>query len=84
MKDKGYYTLRIRKRGWFSWMIIVLWVALLLFFLETAWGSQRELEPRAALISWIIFFFLLGAGILWQGLAHYRAKSREKKAAPED
>ena len=84
MKQRGYYALRIRKRCWYSWVIIVVWLALLLFFLETAWNSQRELEPRAALISWIIFFVLLGAGILWQALAHRRAKSKAKIATPED
>ena len=84
MKQKGYYALRIRKRCWYSWVIIIVWVVLLLFFLETAWDSQRELEPRAALISWIIFFILLGAGILWQALAHRRAKSKEQKASPKN
>ncbi|MFB0518087.1 MAG: hypothetical protein ACETWC_02260 [Acidobacteriota bacterium] len=84
MKQKGYYALRIRKRCWYSWVIIVVWVALLLFFLENAWDSLRELEPRAALISWIIFFVILGLGILWQALAHRRAKSRKKRAAAKD
>jgi len=84
MKERGYYAVRVRKRRWFSWVIIVLWIVLLLFFLETAWDSHKELEPRAALISWIIFSLLLGAGILWQALAHQRAKSRVKKAASKD
>ena len=61
MKD-DHYTITIRKRPWWMWLLGAVWLLVLIFFLQTAIASHRESEPRAALISWVIVVVLAIAG----------------------
>jgi hypothetical protein len=64
MSDK--YTIEIKKRPWYEWLLWALWLLVELFVLQNAFGSGAELEPRAATLFWVIFFVLLVAGgIVW-------------------
>jgi|Deesub1362A_J573_1020465.scaffolds.fasta_scaffold01458_8 preprotein translocase subunit Sec61beta len=53
-------------RPWYEWIGWLIWLAALILFLQSALASRIELEPRAALISWIIVIVLLVfAAIVW-------------------
>jgi len=65
-KDNSYWILKIRKRPFYIWILRVLWVVWLVFWLEVALGSKAELEPRAFVISMVVFLISLCAGLaLW-------------------
>jgi hypothetical protein len=65
-KDNSYWILKIRKRPFHIWILRFLWVVWLVFWLEVALGSKAELEPKAFIISLVIFLISLIAGlILW-------------------
>jgi uncharacterized membrane protein len=58
------FTITIRKRPWWFWVLAGLWVLLEVLFLQTALASARESEYRAAAISWISVAVLAAAGVL--------------------
>ncbi|MGD8457140.1 MAG: hypothetical protein PVF83_12210 [Anaerolineales bacterium] len=62
MADK--YTIEIKKRTWWEWLITAIWVFAEIFILQNAIMSSGELEPRAASIFWVMFFVLLVAGVV--------------------
>jgi len=60
------YTIQIRKRPWWMWLLAVVWLLVEIFFLQTAIASLWEYESRAATISWVIFFILFVVGVaIW-------------------
>ena len=59
-----HFTITIRRRPWWLWVLAVLWVLLELLSLQTALASAREGEPRAAAIGWIAVAVLAGVGFL--------------------
>lgn len=64
-KDR-YHFLKVRKKPWYIWLLRLFWLAWIIFWTEVAWGSWKELEPRAALISLGILLLSLAVGIsLW-------------------
>jgi len=72
----GTFTITIRKRPWWLWILAVLWALLEVLFVQTALASARESEYRAAAISWTAVAVLAAAGILvWflQGRSQTRA-----------
>lgn len=59
--DKKWY-----QRPWYEWIGWAVWLVISIVFLQSAIASRTEVEPRAALLSWIIFFVLLAfAGVIW-------------------
>ena len=58
------FTITIRKRPWWFWVLVGLWMLLEILFLQTALASAREGEPRAAVISWIAVAVVAAAGVL--------------------
>lgn len=56
---------KTKKLSWWDWLLVLLWIALMVFFLQYAIASMSEYESRAASISWIIFFVLLAFGIFF-------------------
>ena len=56
------YTLEVKKRVWYEWALWALWLFSTVSVLQNAVASAAELEPRAAVISWVTFFVLLIAG----------------------
>jgi hypothetical protein len=58
------FTITIRKRPWWGWTVAGLWLLAELLFVQTAVGSMREGEGRAAMISWIVAAVLLAAGLV--------------------
>jgi len=75
MKDKQTYTLlKIRKRPWYIWILRLIWLIWLIFWIEVAVGSKMELEPKASIISLVIFAVSLLPGFsLWfKGLRKFR------------
>lgn len=60
------YTIEIRKRTWWEWLLAALWLFAELFILQNAIASGGELESRAGTIFWVVFFVLLVAGaVVW-------------------
>lgn len=60
------YTIEIRKRTWWEWLLAALWLFAELFILQNAIASGGEIESRAATIFWVVFFVLLVAGaVVW-------------------
>jgi hypothetical protein len=54
----------------------LVWLVWLIFWAEVTWGSWKELEPRAAIISLSILVFSFAVGILiW-----FWGRLRQKKA----
>jgi len=67
MKDNNsYWIFKIRKRPFYIWLLRFLWVVWLVFWAEVALGSKAELEPKAFVISLVMFFVSLLIGlVLW-------------------
>jgi|APSaa5957512622_1039677.scaffolds.fasta_scaffold19165_1 hypothetical protein len=64
--DKDFQTIKITRRSWFEWTLWALWLFLEVVFLQSAVASGKELEPRAAMIYWLIFgVLLLGGFVFW-------------------
>ena len=60
------YTIEIKKRTWWEWLLAAVWLFAEVFVLQNAIASTGEIEPRAATIFWIVFFVLLVAGaVIW-------------------
>ena len=60
------YVIEIKKRSWYEWLIWAIWLVVEAFVLQNAIASGSELEPRAALIFWVLFAVLLvGAAVVW-------------------
>lgn len=60
------YVIEIEKRPWYEWLLWAAWLFTQIVIVQNALASSAELEPRAALISWIAFFALLIAGgVVW-------------------
>jgi len=75
MENKNYIIIKIRKRPWYIWLIRVIWILLLLFWLEFTVGSWKEMEYRAFYISLTILITSFIAGLLiW--LIGYFKKSK--------
>ncbi len=65
MADKEtFMVFRIRNRPWYIWTMRVIWLLWILFWAEVMIGSGKESESRAFVISLIVFFVSLIAGIL--------------------
>jgi len=59
--DKKWY-----QRPWYEWIAWAAWLLVSIVFLQSAVASWTEVEPRAALLSWIVFFVLLAFGaVIW-------------------
>ena len=59
-------TIEIKKRAWYEWLMWMLWLLAEIFILQNAIASGKELEPRAAIIFWVIFaILLLAGGLVW-------------------
>jgi hypothetical protein len=58
------YTIQVKKRPWYAWLLAAIWLALELFLVQNAVASSRELEPQAAMIFWISFAVLLVVGLV--------------------
>jgi hypothetical protein len=56
--------LKIRKKPWYIWLLRLVWLTWIVFWAEVAWGSWKELEPRASFIALGILVFSLIVGIL--------------------
>ena len=51
------------RRPWFEWVVWVVWLLLEIFFLQNAIASRQEIEPRAAILFWVMFGILLLGGV---------------------
>jgi hypothetical protein len=69
-----YHFLKIRKKPWYIWLLRLFWLAWIIFWAEVAWGSWKEFEPRAAVISLSVLVFSLVVGILLWLWGSRRAK----------
>jgi hypothetical protein len=58
------YTIQVKKRPWYAWLLAAIWLALEIFLVQNAVASSRELEPQAAMIFWISFAVLLVVGLV--------------------
>lgn len=68
------------QRPWYEWIGWAVWLIVTLIFLQSAIASSTELEPQAALISWIITALLLAfAGIVWGMRIARSPKETEQK-----
>lgn len=56
--------IQVKKRPWFEWLLWGIWALALFFAFQNALASGQELEPRAAVIFWVIFAVLLIGGIV--------------------
>jgi len=67
------FTLTMRKRPWWLWVLAGLWLQMEVLLVQTALASVRESEYRAATISWIAAVILAAvAFFLWR----HRGQSR--------
>ncbi len=64
MSDK--IVIEIKQRPWYEWLLWAIWLFVEVFMVQNAIASNRELEPRAAMLFWISFFVLLVVGaVVW-------------------
>jgi hypothetical protein len=60
------FSITLKKRAWYEWLLWAVWLLLEVFILQNALASSSELEPRAATIFWVTFFVLLVlGGVVW-------------------
>lgn len=60
------FTIKVKKRPWYEWLLWVVWAVILMFIYQNAVSSGSELEPRAATIFWVSFVvWLLAGGVIW-------------------
>ena len=64
-EDKDYHKFKIARKPWYEWVLIVLWFFAEIIFLQAALASREELEPRAALVYWLVFIVLLLGGLVY-------------------
>jgi len=76
VKNK-YRLLKIRRRPWYFWLLRFVWLTWIIFWAEVAWGSWKELEPRASFIALGMLLFSLGLGIVFW----FWGRNRTKKPA---
>ena len=61
-----HVTLMVRKRRWWVWLLVALWLVVEVVLVQTAIASSWEHEPRAAAISWTMAAVLAAVGLrLW-------------------
>ncbi|MCA9922305.1 MAG: hypothetical protein KC419_19100 [Anaerolineales bacterium] len=58
------YTIEVKKRPWYEWLLWLIWAAGLWFVLQNAVSSGAELESRAAGIFWVTTIVWLLAGVV--------------------
>jgi len=63
--DKDFHIFRIIRRPWYEWLLIGLWTFAEVIFLQAALASREELEPRAAIVYWLVFVVLLLSGLVY-------------------
>lgn len=64
-EDKGYHIFKIVRRPWYEWLLTILWLFAEIMFLQAAIASRQELEPRAALVYWLVVIALLLGGLVY-------------------
>jgi hypothetical protein len=62
--EAGSFTIRIRKRPIWFWVLAGLWLLLEILTLQTALASVKEVEIRAATICWVAAIVLAAVGVL--------------------
>ncbi len=66
MAEKEMYTIEVAKRPWYEWLLWGAWFLFELFILQNAIASGQELEPRAAILFWVIFALVfVGGALVW-------------------
>ena len=63
--DKDFHVFKIVRRPWYEWVLNILWVFAEAMFLQAAIASRDELEPRAAMVYWLVFVVLLLGGLVF-------------------
>ncbi|MBC8506232.1 MAG: hypothetical protein ISR58_04885 [Anaerolineales bacterium] len=62
--NEEYY--KIARGPWYQWVLWAVWLFLEIIFLQAAVASSKELEPRAAIVFWLLFgVFALGGITVW-------------------
>jgi len=79
--SKKYFDFRIRKRPWYIWLMRTIWLLWLIFWLEIAIGSWREMEYHANSISLRIFIISLILGLV---LYSWRLRNFKKMDMVDD
>lgn len=64
MNEAGTFTVTMRKRPWWHWVLASAWLLLEVLLLQTALASMKEEEYQAASICWIAVIVLAIAGVL--------------------
>ncbi len=59
----GTFTITMRKRPWWLWLLAPSWLLVELALLQTALASMKEEEYRAASICWISIVVLAAVGV---------------------
>ena len=63
--DKDFHIFKIVRRPWYEWVLTALWLFAEIIFLQAAIASRGELEPRAAMVYWLVFAVLLLSGLVY-------------------
>ena len=64
-EEKDYHTIKIARRPWYEWLLVGVWIFAEVIFLQAALASRKELEPRAAIVYWLVFVVLLLGGLVF-------------------
>ena len=68
------FTIQFRKRAWWFWLLSVVWILLVLFFLNLGIASAAEMEPQASL-----YGYVTAAVLIVIGIAGYIVERRKAK-----
>jgi hypothetical protein len=63
MNSAEVFTITMRKRAWWFWVLAGFWLQLEVLLVQTALASVRESEYRAATISWIAAAVLAASAV---------------------
>lgn len=58
------YTIEIKKRPWYEWLLWAIWLFIEVSVLQMAIASKAEMEPTASTIFWVTFVVLLIGGVV--------------------
>lgn len=81
MNSADVFTITMRKRAWWFWVLAGFWLQLEVLLVQTALASLRESEYRAATISWIAAA-VLAASAVFGWLRRGDSRKQDKPTGP--
>lgn len=77
-KSSRFFTVSIRRKPLYEWLLWGLWLLVLLVLLEFTLESRREYEWQAATLAGALFLIVLVAGMIAGMIRRIEAEEHDK------